>query len=52
MVIKIKAACEARRSDDFVVMARTDARALHGLDHAVERALMYCEAGADVIFVE
>lgn len=52
MVIKIKAACEARRNDDFVIIARTDARAIYGLDNAIERALMYCEAGADVIFIE
>jgi methylisocitrate lyase len=52
MVVKVKAACEARRSDDFVIIARTDARALYGLDHAIERALMYCDAGADIIFVE
>ncbi len=52
MVIKIKAACEARRSDDFVIIGRTDSRAIHGLDHAIERALMYCDAGADIIFVE
>lgn len=52
MVIKIRAACEARRSDDFVIIGRTDSRAIHGLDHAIERALMYCEAGADIIFVE
>ncbi len=52
MVVKIQAVCEARRSDDFVVIARTDARAIHGLEHAIERALMYCEAGADIIFVE
>lgn len=52
MLVKIGAACEARRNSDFVVIARTDARAMHGLDHAIERALMYCEAGADVIFVE
>jgi 2,3-dimethylmalate lyase len=52
MVIKVKAACEARRSDDFVIIARTDSRALSGLDHAIERAVMYCEAGADMIFVE
>lgn len=52
MVVKIKAACEARRSDDFVIIARTDARAIYGLDHAIERALMYCEAGADMIFIE
>lgn len=52
MVAKIKAGCEARRSEDFVFIARTDARAVYGLDHAIERALRYCEAGADVIFVE
>lgn len=52
MVVKIQAACEARRSDDFAIIARTDARAIHGLDHAIERALMYCDAGADIIFVE
>ena len=52
MVVKIKAACEARRSNDFAIIARTDARAIYGLDHAIERALTYCEAGADIIFVE
>ncbi len=52
MVIKIKAACESRRSDDFVIIGRTDARAIHGLDHAIERAIKYAEAGADIIFVE
>jgi carboxyvinyl-carboxyphosphonate phosphorylmutase len=52
MVIKIKAACDARRSDDYVIIARTDSRALYGLDHAIERALKYCEAGADIIFIE
>jgi carboxyvinyl-carboxyphosphonate phosphorylmutase len=52
MVIKLKAVCEARRSDDFVIIARTDARAIHGIDEAIRRALMYCEAGADMIFVE
>lgn len=52
MLVKIKGACEARRSDDFVIVARTDSRAVEGLDRAIERALRYCEAGADVIFVE
>jgi methylisocitrate lyase len=52
MAIKIQAACEARRSPDFVIIGRTDARALHGIDEAIRRAQMYCEAGADVIFVE
>ena len=52
MVVKIKGACEARRSDDFVIVARTDSRAVEGIDRAIERALAYCDAGADVIFVE
>lgn len=52
MVVKIRAACEARRDKDFVIIARTDARALYGLDHAIERGIMYAEAGADVIFIE
>lgn len=52
MVIKIQAVCEARRNDDFVIIARTDARAVYGIDEAIRRALMYCEAGADMIFVE
>jgi 2,3-dimethylmalate lyase len=52
MVVKIRAACEARRSNDYVIIARTDSRAIHGLDEAIKRALMYCEAGADIIFIE
>lgn len=52
MVVKVKAACEARRSADFFIIARTDARAIHGLEHAIERAQAYVEAGADAIFVE
>jgi methylisocitrate lyase len=52
MVVKIRAACEARRSRDLVIIARTDARALEGLDHAIARANTYVEAGADAIFVE
>jgi methylisocitrate lyase len=52
MVIKVQAACEARRNADFVIIARTDARALYGIDEAIRRALMYAEAGADIIFVE
>ncbi len=52
MVVKIRAACEARRSDDFFIIARTDARALEGLDRALERANIYAEAGADGIYVE
>ncbi|MFZ4438558.1 MAG: isocitrate lyase/PEP mutase family protein [Syntrophales bacterium] len=52
MVVKIQAVCEARRNADFVIIGRTDARAIHGIDEAIRRALMYCEAGADMIFVE
>ena len=49
---KIRAASENRTDPDFVIIARTDARAVNGLDDAIERARMYREAGADVIFVE
>ncbi len=52
MVLKIKAACETRRNDDFVIIARTDSRALHGLDHAIERGKAFAAAGADLVFVE
>jgi len=52
MVVKIRAACEARRSSDLVIIARTDARALEGLDKAIERANLYAKAGADVIYIE
>ncbi len=49
---KLQAALDARRSDDTLIIARTDARATHGLDAALERAERYRAAGADVIFVE
>jgi carboxyvinyl-carboxyphosphonate phosphorylmutase len=52
MVEKVRAAVEARSSEDFVVIARTDARAVEGIDGALERARRYHEAGADVLFVE
>lgn len=52
MVDRIKAATDTRRDDNFVVVARTDARTPLGLDAAIERAQAYAEAGADVIFVE
>lgn len=52
MVSHIKAACDARRDQDFVVIARTDAIAVEGFEAALERAQRYEEAGADVIFVE
>jgi len=49
---KLRAALEARRSKDFIIVARTDARAPLGLDEAIERGKAYRKAGADVIFVE
>lgn len=52
MVSKVRAAVHARKDPDFVIIARTDARAVNGFDDAVERALAYGEAGADVIFFE
>jgi len=52
MVAKIKAAAGARRSKDFFIVARTDARAVHGLDEALRRGEMYLEAGADGLFIE
>ncbi|MDA3038380.1 MAG: oxaloacetate decarboxylase [Actinomycetota bacterium] len=52
MVAKVSAAVAARRDDDFVVVARTDARAPHGLDEAIDRARRCHDAGADVLFVE
>jgi methylisocitrate lyase len=52
MVAKIKAAVDARVDPDLVIMARTDARAISGLDDAIERGNRYREAGADIIFVE
>lgn len=52
MVAKIKAACDARRDSDFVVIARCDAIAVEGLEPALERGERYREAGADVLFIE
>ncbi|MEM3160438.1 MAG: isocitrate lyase/PEP mutase family protein [Nitrososphaera sp.] len=49
---KLKAALEARRSKDFIIVARTDARAPVSLEEAIERGKAYRKAGADVIFVE
>ena len=49
---KIKAAVDARHSEDFLIIARTDARAIEGFDSAVERAQRFIEAGADITFVE
>ena len=52
MVDRIKAAVDARSDDKFVIMARTDALAIEGLDAAIERAVACVEAGADMIFPE
>ncbi|MGH8767421.1 MAG: methylisocitrate lyase, partial [Burkholderiales bacterium] len=52
MVDRIKAAVDARTDPDFVIMARTDALAVEGLDAAIERARACVEAGADMIFPE
>ncbi len=52
MVGKIEAAVAARKSSDFVIIARTDARAVEGLDSAIDRAKAYRDAGADALFIE
>ena len=52
MVDRIKAAVDARYDDSFVIMARTDALAVEGLDSAIERSSAFIEAGADMIFAE
>ena len=52
MVDRIKSAVDARRNDDFFIMARTDAFAQEGLDAAISRAQAYVKAGADGIFAE
>jgi 2-methylisocitrate lyase-like PEP mutase family enzyme len=52
MTAKIRAACDARRNEDFLIIARTDARAEHGFQAAIDRAEKWIEAGADVTFVE
>jgi len=52
MVLKLKAALEARRDPDFVIIARTDARAVEGIDGAISRARRYGQAGVDVCFIE
>jgi 2,3-dimethylmalate lyase len=49
---KIRAACRARSDPDFVIGARTDAAADHGLDEAIRRAHLYAEAGADLLHIE
>lgn len=52
MISKLKSAVDAREDPDFIVMARTDALAVSGMKETIDRANLYSEAGADVIFVE
>lgn len=52
MLVKLRAALASRVDPDFVIVARTDALAVHGIDDAIDRARRYAEAGADVCFVE
>jgi 2,3-dimethylmalate lyase len=52
MVQKVRAAVEARAQPEFVIIARTDARAVEGLERSLERGRRYREAGADVLFIE
>ena len=49
---KLQAALDARSNKDFIIVARTDARAIEGLDKAIERGLYYKKIGADAIFIE
>ena len=49
---KLQAALDARSNKDFIIVARTDARAIEGLDNAIERGLYYKKIGADAIFIE
>ena len=51
-IAKIKAALDAREDPDFIIMARTDALAVNGVDDAIARAQLACDAGADLLFVE
>lgn len=52
MAGKVKAAVDARASEDTLIIARTDAVAVEGFDRAIERAMLYADAGADILFVE
>ena len=52
MAVKVRAAVAARRDPDFVIVARTDARSVEGFEAAVDRARIYVEAGADMVFPE
>jgi 2,3-dimethylmalate lyase len=52
MLEKIQVAVDSRPDEDFVIIARTDARALNGLEDAIDRVNAYCKCGADVAFIE
>ena len=52
MLQKIEVAVDSRRSDDFLIVARTDARTAHGIEEAIRRGQAFAKAGADVVFVE
>jgi 2-methylisocitrate lyase-like PEP mutase family enzyme len=52
MVLKVEVAVEARKSADFLIVARTDARTSLGLDEAIRRGKLYARAGADIVFIE
>src|ERR1700688_3174318 len=52
MVPKVRAACDARRDRNLVIIARTDALAVNGWDDVVRRARAYRDAGADLLFVD
>ena len=52
MVRKVEVAVDARRSDDFLIVARTDSRSSLGLDEAIRRGQAFARAGADVVFIE
>jgi len=52
MVNKIEAACDAREDKDFLIIARTDSRAILGVNEAIKRGKAYARAGADVIYIE
>ena len=52
MIGKVKAAVDARKTSDTLIIARTDARAVEGLQEAIDRAHIYEEAGADILFIE
>ena len=52
MIGKIKAAVDARRNEDFLIVIRTDALATDGFDQAIERGHLFAEAGADILFIE